>query len=206
MLKIKNFFKNTKGSSIIEAILLTPVICYLILFACIKAVNLVVTAKLYEHANYLTHELTTSKSAEEGLNKIAKIINSDLGEYKEAITKITLTTNMNNSNLSTMTFTIDFSFDNEESSSFKSYILANGTFNISSFIANNGELYTNFENAWKQGALIELTVERNLAKDTFGDLLNFKYYDPEKGEMTVANFMTGTELKMSSSGLIENSL
>lgn len=202
--------RDNKGSAVVETILLTPILVYLFFFTVVQLLSFVYNGIAYENAKVYITEFETSRTLEEGLNKLAfNQADNDL----EIIT-ITIQEKENTE----ATITLEFSEDTKENvTSFKDYttveyetnekgekVVKSAKFNYETYKINNANILETANMKWKRGNIITIETRQNVL-GSIGEFANFELKVGSEKPLKIHIFPNDTII-VKNTGIIESEL
>lgn len=200
---MKKIFKNKKGSTVVETVILFPIIFYVILFATFKVITYLQHSNATEHVTSCTRIASTASNLEDAFKKIASI------NYQNENGNIVKMELQNPKNL--FSYELFFGKNENEALYLKKYYKNEDSNGIPEFdyvsLKNEGqEAVVNIEKNWGKGMILKLYYENDLAKDTSLDkMLHYTYYDFSSGTKYNNSFGINTVVYANASAIIQNS-
>lgn len=202
---IKKFLKNKKGSPLIEMIMLLPFLLYLIFFSTFKVASYNAFSAAYQLATNYTRELIVCKTSEEMFDVLARQVYDAQNEDRHTKTNDSIT-NIRITTMSALNESVNVSFDAylEGGNTFASFCyLDNGVpkFDYQRW-ATRASNSADLENKWEHGALIELTLSRDLTTDILKEAFSFEVYVFGDNEKKVLTMGIDTDIQVIASNVI----
>lgn len=198
------FFKNKKGATVIETIMLFPFAMYLILFTTFKLISYTAISNAYQLTTDYTRAIIVCKTGEEAFNKLAYHVYDKTNEERHTKTNDSITSIKITRKGSTDSITFTFDMYKEGSNTFANFCSIKDGIVVFDYMTfenknSNAKLINNY---WSEGSLIEITVRRDLTTDVLKDALSFRLYDFSTGESKVMTMGINTDVKVSASNVI----
>ncbi len=198
MKRLKELFKSKKASAVIESIMLTPIVVYVLLFTTFKVVSWVSYSNMYKSVSTSVHALAIGKDLEDGLNHLALDVSEN---YNDSVYVTSL--KITSCDDYTQSITVEFDAEGSGSTTFRSFLKeVNGleTFNYDEWFPAKKE---NLENMWVQGNIIELEISKDLTGD-FSSLFEYEIYNFQTQETETMSLGLETEITVMSSYVISS--
>lgn len=206
--------KNKKGSSVIEAVILTPITLYLILLAIFNVTNYINVSEVTESSSYYAREMIVCQTFEDALNSLSvAYMTSQQGMIEDGdeqgadiVSYIKIYTNITDSDKETETYVLEFDTDSNSSvGHFSSFITSDNTFDYNFFSTSYSTVtINNFESYWEKGVILEIGVQRDISSTAIDNFINFTVYDATTNEKITFNLGIPTIVNAISSGVIQN--
>ena len=181
---LKKFLKSNKGKEMVEIIILTPIVIWLIFYTFIRIYANMISSKVQTVASTYTRTIITQETLYDGLCEVAKTI---LDNGNEAvIASITVTDKANG-----IPYTLNFSSDSSETTYFKKmFYKVNGeyqfNYNISENFRNN---YNNVSKSFARGNYVEIKVVEEIS-EWINRFTAITFYNPATKENVTIDYFT----------------
>lgn len=194
-------FKNKKGSSVIETVMLFPIFLYLLFFSTFKLISYFAESDAQQEATVYARSVIACETPEQMLNQLAKIVydpgNGDRRtKTNTSITKIIVTTTTSD------VVEVDFAQYAEGNATFASYCYIKDGIPLFDYEAWNNDKKTLLESYWQTGSLVEIELSRDLTTDVIKSLFRVQVYDFQKKENAYFTMGVDTDILVVSSNVI----
>lgn len=184
----KKFIKAKKGKELIELIVLTPFLIFLIIFTALTITKHIISSEVIDTTSHYMRSIITSKTFYNALTSLADEVETQ--DKDITVISITVIDKKDSKNTKTITFS-----DDPDSSIYFSnlvYKLNNkNEFNI--YVSDDfTTMYRDVESLWDRGNYVSITTLKGIAP-IINEITKIQIYNPSKEERTTLNFgISGT--------------
>lgn len=200
---MKRVLKNRKGSAVIETILLFPILLYLIFFSAFKILSYMAFSDAYKEATFYARNMIVCKTPEEAFDSLAGLVYDSTSERKTktnaSITSITVSSI--DATVSNKVI-IEFDMYGEGKNTFASFCSTKDDSIIFNYDIWQNPQKNSLESIWQKGALVEVTISRDLTTDVIKNAFNVEVWDFDKQEKVTLTMGIDTSVKVMVSNVL----
>lgn len=195
-------FKNKKGSSVIETIMLFPIFLYLILFSTFKILSYFAFSHAYEEATVYSRSVISCETPEKMFNQLAMIVYDPSNGDRLTVSNTSIT-NIKVTSLKTgASYEIDFHRYGEGADTFASYCHTKDGIKCFDYDNWNNNIKDELETNWETGSLIEIELSRDLTTDILKNVMTVAVYDYGESKMKYFTVGVDTDIKVVASNVL----